>query len=90
MDPSSLHPVGNSASCSQTLLVAETRYLIGHCPHRDKAVQGVDYVLHTASPFFMSTKEDELVKPAVAGTLNVLKACALDSCKVGLNEIVSH
>lgn len=59
-------------------------------------MQGVDYVLHTASPFFVGTDESKLVKPAVNGTLNVLRACAMDSSKVRvrtrrqMNYIVSH
>ena len=41
------------------------------------AVEGCMYVLHVASPFFTETPkhEDEFIKPAVDGTLNVLKAC---------------
>lgn len=41
------------------------------------AVNGCTYVLHVASPFFVERpkNEDELMKPAVDGTLNVLKAC---------------
>lgn len=38
-------------------------------------VKDIDVVFHTASPFFMTENEDEVVKPAVEGTLNVLKAC---------------
>ena len=41
-----------------------------------KAVEGCTYVLHVASPFPASVKnEDEVIRPAVDGTLNVLKAC---------------
>ncbi|XP_065064206.1 uncharacterized protein LOC135690549 [Rhopilema esculentum] len=41
------------------------------------AVEGCTYVLHVASPCSLETPkhEDELIKPAVDGTLNVLKAC---------------
>ena len=41
------------------------------------AVDGCTYVLHTASPFPASnpSDENELIKPAVDGTLNVLNAC---------------
>lgn len=41
------------------------------------AVKGCKYVLHVASPFPMAipNSPDELIKPAVDGTLNVLKAC---------------
>lgn len=42
----------------------------------DAALQGCDYVLHTASPFPVAEPEDEseLVVPAKEGTLRVLKA----------------
>lgn len=42
----------------------------------DEAVSGVDYVLHVASPFpmFEPKYEDELIVPAVQGTLRVLRA----------------
>ena len=42
------------------------------------AVEGVEYVLHVASPFPMKDPkdEDEVIRPAVEGTLNVLKAAA--------------
>jgi nucleoside-diphosphate-sugar epimerase len=39
------------------------------------AVSGCDYVLHVASPFPI-VADDSIVKTAVDGTLNVLKACA--------------
>ncbi|XP_038050902.1 cinnamoyl-CoA reductase 1-like, partial [Patiria miniata] len=41
------------------------------------AVEGCTYVIHTASPFPFSTprNEDDLIKPAVEGVTNVLKAC---------------
>ncbi|MDG2060601.1 MAG: aldehyde reductase [SAR86 cluster bacterium] len=43
----------------------------------DEAVNGCKYVLHVASPFVLEVPEDEgeLIKPAVEGTLRVLKAC---------------
>ena len=43
----------------------------------DEAVEGCDYVLHVASPFILEIPSDEnvLIKPAVEGTLRVLKAC---------------
>eukprot|EP00124_Ichthyophonus_hoferi_P002195 Ihof_evm2s140 gene=Ihof_evmTU2s140 len=49
-----------------------------------KAVEGCDYVLHTASPFVLvsNADEDKVVKPAVEGTLNVLKAVAAPGSKV--------
>lgn len=42
----------------------------------DEAVKGCDYVLHVASPFFLETPrhENEMILPAVEGTLRVLKA----------------
>lgn len=42
----------------------------------DKAVEGCDYVIHVASPFPLTnpTDENELIKPAVDGTLNVMRA----------------
>eukprot|EP00469_Lotharella_globosa_P003609 CAMPEP_0167791286 /NCGR_PEP_ID=MMETSP0111_2-20121227/11844_1 /TAXON_ID=91324 /ORGANISM="Lotharella globosa, Strain CCCM811" /LENGTH=376 /DNA_ID=CAMNT_0007683923 /DNA_START=87 /DNA_END=1217 /DNA_ORIENTATION=+ len=44
----------------------------------EAAVAGCTYVLHTASPYPLSSPktEDELVRPAVEGTLSVLRACA--------------
>jgi nucleoside-diphosphate-sugar epimerase len=43
----------------------------------DLAIAGCDYVVHTASPFPLVTPRDEqeLIKPAVEGTLSVLRAC---------------
>ena len=43
-----------------------------------EAVVGSKYVLHVASPFFLGEPENEdiFIKPAVEGTLRVLKACA--------------
>lgn len=42
------------------------------------AVKGVTYVVHVASPFPTTNPEDEnlVIKPALEGTLNMLKACA--------------
>ncbi|WP_416440576.1 SDR family oxidoreductase [Leeuwenhoekiella sp. A16] len=42
----------------------------------DNAVKGCDYVLHIASPIFLSLpkNENEMIRPAVDGTLRVLKA----------------
>lgn len=44
----------------------------------DAVVDGCEGVFHTASPVKMATDnpEEELIKPAKQGTLNVLKACA--------------
>ena len=42
----------------------------------EQAIHGCEYVLHVASPFplFEPKHEDELIKPAVEGTLRVLRA----------------
>merc|ERR1712038_1789973 len=41
-----------------------------------KAVEGSTFVVHTASPFYWNNKTDEeLIKPAVDGTMAVVKAC---------------
>lgn len=42
----------------------------------DDAMRGIDVLLHTASPFPMSPpkQEDDLIRPAVDGTLRALKA----------------
>lgn len=43
----------------------------------DKAIEGCDYVIHTASPFPARAPEDpeEVIRPAVEGTKAVLEAC---------------
>lgn len=48
-----------------------------------KAVENIDYILHVASPFPLATPktEDEVIKPAVEGTLNVLNAALGTSVK---------
>ncbi|KAF8139606.1 hypothetical protein EV363DRAFT_1249436 [Boletus edulis] len=46
----------------------------------DEAVKGVDAIEHTASPFhFNATDPDELIKPAVNGTVGMLKSVLKDS-----------
>ena len=40
-----------------------------------EALAGVTYVYHVASPVLVFEKEETLVRQAVQGTLNVLKAC---------------
>jgi dihydroflavonol-4-reductase len=44
----------------------------------DPAVEGCEYVMHTASPYVLTVQDPQrdLVDPAVNGTRNVLKACA--------------
>jgi len=52
----------------------------------EEAMQGVEYVLHIASPFplFEPKNEDELIIPAVQGTLRVLRAAH----KAGVKRVV--
>jgi len=52
----------------------------------DKAMEGCDYVLHVASPFVIKVPKDEneLIKPAVEGTLRALKAAK----KAGVKRVV--
>lgn len=51
----------------------------------DAAVQGCTYVLHIASPFLLgSPTEDQVVKPALQGTMNVLEAVL----KHGVKKVV--
>ena len=48
-----------------------------------KAVENIDYILHVASPLPLAnpSNEDEVIKPAVEGTLNVLRAALGTSVK---------
>jgi dihydroflavonol-4-reductase len=52
----------------------------------DMAMEGCDYVLHIASPFVVKVPkyENELIKPAVEGTLRALKAAK----KAGVKRVV--
>jgi dihydroflavonol-4-reductase len=52
----------------------------------DEAMEGCDYVLHVASPFVVKVPKDEneLIKPAVEGTLRALEAAK----KAGVKRIV--
>jgi dihydroflavonol-4-reductase len=52
----------------------------------DDAVQGCDFVMHVASPFIsrIPKDENELIKPAVEGTLRALKAAH----KAGIKRVV--
>ena len=46
------------------------------------AIKGSTYVIHCASPFYFTNEtEEELMKPAVEGTLSVLKACTAHGVK---------
>ena len=48
-----------------------------------KAIEGSTYIVHTASPFPIESphNEDVLIKPAVEGTLAVMKAAKLNKVK---------
>ena len=48
-----------------------------------KAVEGCDYVLHVASPLPSTSPkdEDEVIKPAVEGTIGILQACVKSTVK---------
>lgn len=49
-----------------------------------KATEGVDYILHIASPIppnLVQNEEEEIIKPAVEGTLNVLEAALKSKVK---------
>ena len=52
----------------------------------DKAMEGCDFILHVASPFVVKVPKDEneLIKPAVEGTLRALKAAK----KAGVKRVV--
>ena len=52
----------------------------------DEAMAGCDYVLHVASPFVIAEPKDEneMIKPAVEGTLRALKAAK----KAGVKKVV--
>ena len=49
----------------------------------EKAIEGSDVVAHVASPFVIEAPKDEkvLIKPAVEGTLAVLRACRKNGVK---------
>ncbi|MDP9494039.1 MAG: aldehyde reductase [Actinomycetota bacterium] len=53
----------------------------------DSAVEGCEYVIHTASPYVTDVADPyrDLVAPAVGGTLSVLKACQAAG---GVNRVV--
>lgn len=52
----------------------------------DEAMEGCDFVLHVASPFVIAEPKDEneMIKPAVEGTLRALKAAK----KAGVKKVV--
>lgn len=72
-----IDPRGNLEFCELNLLKDEGW---------DKAMEGCDFVLHIASPFVVKEPKDEneLIKPAVDGTLRALKAAK----KAGVKRVV--
>ncbi|MHA2936867.1 SDR family oxidoreductase [Vibrio sp. RC27] len=49
----------------------------------NEAMEGADYAIHTASPFlsYVPKDENEIIKPAIEGTLRVLKAAKNNGIK---------
>lgn len=76
--------LSKSGSNSQMLTLVEADLLKDQ--GWDEAVQGCSYVLHIASPFFIGEPDDEneMIKPAVEGTVRVLTAAA----KAGVKKVV--
>ena len=72
-----IDPKGNLEFCELDLMKDEGW---------DKAMEGCDYVLHIASPFVVKVPKDEneLIKPAVEGTLRALKSAK----KAGVKRVV--
>ena len=72
-----INPKGNLEFCELDLLKDEGW---------DEAVSDCDFVMHVASPFFSKIPKDEneLIKPAVEGTLRALKAAH----RAGLKRVV--
>ena len=60
----------------QNLKLVEANLLDENC--WDNIVSDVTYILHVASPFLLAVpkNEDEIIQPAVKGTMSVLKAAA--------------
>jgi nucleoside-diphosphate-sugar epimerase len=46
-----------------------------------KAIAGSTYVVHTASPVTFNVPDEQIIKPAVDGTLAVMKACEASGVK---------
>jgi len=72
-----IDPKGNLEFCELDLMKDEGW---------DKAMEGCDFVLHIASPFVVKVPKDEneLIKPAVEGTLRALKSAK----KAGVKRLV--
>ena len=72
-----IDPKGNLEFCELNLMKDEGW---------EQAMEGCDFVLHVASPFVIKAPKDEneLIKPAVEGTLRALKAAK----KAGVKRVV--
>ena len=48
-----------------------------------KAVEGCDYIVHTAAPAILHLlkEEEEMLKPAIDGTKSIMKAALQHKCK---------
>jgi nucleoside-diphosphate-sugar epimerase len=55
-------------------------------PSMIKSCEGSSLVIHTASPFTFGIPEDQLVKPAVEGTLGAIKGAHANKAKVVLTS----
>lgn len=42
----------------------------------NKAIAGSTYVVHTASPFYFPENDEDVIRPAVDGTMAVMNACS--------------
>jgi len=64
----------NTSSSSSNLELVEAELL--NADSIEKAVQGMDYVIHIASPLPLAnpSDENEVIRPALEGTLNVLRS----------------
>ena len=48
----------------------------------NRSIEGSTYVVHHASPYYFNNKtREEMVRPAVNGTLAVMRACKANSVK---------
>jgi len=76
--------LSKSGSKSQMLTLVEADLLQDR--GWDEAVEGCTYVLHIASPFWLEPPKDEndMIRPAVDGTLRVLAAAS----KAGVKKVV--
>lgn len=50
--------------------------------HIKRCIEGSTYVVHHAAPYYFNNKtQEELVKPAVEGTLSIMRACTENKVK---------